>query len=301
MMEWIVSIRAATFKYTSLTMDSFTILAVIGRGAFGKVMLCENKATRQLFAIKSVHKDRLIRSGQLHTVIFERNILGRVSHPFIVPLCFAFQTPTKFYLGLEYLPGGELFRHRAKLGADALRYYIAMIALVLDCLHANGVIYRDLKPENVLLGQDGYVKLTDFGLSKEIDSETGTFCGTPEYLAPEVIRREPYGFRIDWWALGIMSYELLFGVTPFRHENRSRMFALIQTRDLTFPDGADPTIVHFIRGLLNKDPKNRFTFEELKTEPFFAGISFQDLLDKKIPMEFRPNIRSAKEPSNFDS
>jgi serine/threonine protein kinase len=304
MMEWIISIRAATFKYTSLTMDSFTILSVIGRGSFGKVMLCENKSTKQLFAIKSVHKDRLLRSQKVHTVLFERSILGKMSHPFIVSLCFAFQTPTKFYLGLEYLPGGELFHHfhdKSRLDMDAVRYYVAMIALALDYLHSHGVVYRDLKPENVLLDADGYIKLTDFGLSKEIDGATGTFCGTAEYLAPEVIRREPYGCRIDWWALGILTYELVFGVTPFRHANRSRMFTLIQSREVAFPDAADARIVRLIRGLLAKDPRNRFAFEQVREEPFFEGVSFQDLLEKKVPMRFVPKISDAKEPSNFDS
>jgi serine/threonine protein kinase len=304
MMEWIISLRAATFKYTSLTMDSFTILSVIGRGSFGKVMLCENKSTKQLFAIKSVHKDRLIRSQKVHTILFERSILGKMSHPFIVSLCFAFQTPTKFYLGLEYLPGGELFHHfrdKSRLDMDAVRHYVAMIALALDYLHSQGVVYRDLKPENVLLDADGYIKLTDFGLSKEIDGATGTFCGTAEYLAPEVVRREPYGCRIDWWALGILTYELVFGATPFRHPNRSRMFTLIQSRDVVFPDDADGCIVRLIRGLLAKDPRNRFAFEQVREEPFFEGVSFQDLLEKKVPMRFVPKIADVKEPSNFDS
>jgi serine/threonine protein kinase len=230
--------------------------------------------------------------------------LGRLSHPFIVSLCFAFQTPEKFYLGLEYLPGGELFHHfrdRSRLDMDAVRYYVAEIALALDYLHANGVIYRDLKPENVLLGADGYVKLTDFGLSKEIDSQTGTFCGTPEYVAPEVIRHEAYGFAIDWWALGILSYELIFGVTPFFHRNRSRMFGEIQNRDPSFPEGTDPVIVRLIRGLLAKDPNQRFGFEQIRTDAFFAGLSFQDVLEKKIEMAFVPIVSGAKDASNFDT
>jgi serine/threonine protein kinase len=304
LMEWIVGLRAATFRYTSLKMDAFNIISVIGRGSYGKVMLCENKETKALFAIKSVHKDRLIRSQKVHTVLFERSILSRLSHPFIVSLCFAFQTPEKFYLGLEYLPGGELFHHfrdKSKLDMEAVRYYIAEIALALDYLHTNGVIYRDLKPENVLLGADGYVKLTDFGLSKEIASQTGTFCGTPEYVAPEVIRREAYGFPIDWWALGILSYELIFGATPFFHRNRSRMFGEIQNRDPAFPEGADPVVVRLIRGLLAKEPGQRVGFEQLRAEPFFAGISFQDVLEKRIPMAYVPVVRGAKDACNFDT
>jgi serine/threonine protein kinase len=284
-------------------MDDFNIISVIGRGSYGKVMLCENKETKGLFAIKTVHKDRLLRSQKVHTVIFERNILGKLSHPFIVSLCFAFQTPEKFYLGLEYLPGGELFHHfkdKSKLDMEAVRYYIAEIALALDYLHVNGVIYRDLKPENVLLGADGYLKLTDFGLSKEIASQTGTFCGTPEYLAPEVIRRDPYGFPVDWWALGILSYELIFGVTPFFHRNRSRMFGEIEHRDPTFPENADPNVVRLIRGLLSKEPGQRFGFDQLRAEPFFSRVSFEDVLEKKIEMPYIPIVDGAKDARNFD-
>jgi serine/threonine protein kinase len=302
-MEWIVALRAATFRYHSFKMDAFSIISVLGRGSYGKVMLCENKETKALYAIKSVHKDRLLRSQKVHTVLSERHILAKLTHPFIVSLCFAFQTPEKFYLGLEYLPGGELFHHfrdKSKLDMEAVRYYIAEIALALDYLHMNGVIYRDLKPENVLLGSDGYVKLTDFGLSKEISSQTGTFCGTPEYVAPEVIRRDPYGFPIDWWSLGIFCYELIFGVTPFFHRNRSRMFSEIEHRDPTFPDSANPDVVRLIRGLLAKEPGQRFGFEQLRTEPFFSGISFQDVLDKKVAMTYIPVVDSAKDARNFD-
>jgi serine/threonine protein kinase len=162
-------------------------------------------------------------------------------------------------------------------------------------------VYRDLKPENILLGEDGYIKLTDFGLSKEIDCETATFCGTHEYMAPEIVRREPYGFKIDWWALGILSYELLFGKTPFAHQNRSRMFGDIQSRAPTFPEHTDPNIVHFISGLLDKNPKTRFAFRQLAAEPFFRGVPFDDLLHKKVRMKFAPRVRNAKVPVHFDT
>jgi serine/threonine protein kinase len=303
MMEWILSLRAATFKYVSLTMNSFTIISVIGRGSYGKVMLCELTATKQLFAIKSVHKDRLIQSKRTHTILYERNILSNITHPFIVSLCFAFQTERKFYLGLEYVSGGELFHHfrdRSLLNIDSVRFYIAEIALALDHLHAHDIVYRDLKPENVLLGDDGYIKLTDFGLSKIVPNETSTFCGTPEYLAPEVIRREPYGFMIDWWALGILSYELLFGVTPFFSKNRSRMFSDIQSRDPQYPENTDPKIIGFVNGLLGKDPGQRSTLAQLRVDPFFGEISFTDLLEKKIAMTFLPTVTDEKTPTNFD-
>jgi serine/threonine protein kinase len=197
-------------------MDEFDSISVIGRGNYGKVMLCQSKFTRERFAIKTVRKAVLLKSQKVHTVIRERQILEQVTSPFIVRLCFAFQTPSKFYLGLEYVPGGDLFhrltdRTNPITPADA-RLYIAEIALALDYVHEAGVLYRDLKPENVLVCRDGHLKLTDFGLAKQMNAEeeTATFCGTPEYVAPEMIRKENYSYAIDWWALGVLAFELVF-------------------------------------------------------------------------------------------
>ena len=220
-MSWIIALRAATFQdKVPISMDSFDILSTIGRGSYGKVMMVERKSDHSVFAIKTIHKSRLIKSHKVHTVFNERNILVKVEHPFIVELFSAFQTDTKFYLVLEYVPGGELFsyvKRRKTLPLSEARLYIAEIALAIDYLHSIGVVYRDLKTENILLGEDGHLKLTDFGLSKDLSflDVTSSFCGTNEYLAPEIIRREPYSFPVDWWTLGILSYEILYGKTPF--------------------------------------------------------------------------------------
>lgn len=305
LMRWVLALRGCTFENPDMSMDQFRIIAVIGRGFYGKVMLCENKTTKEIVAIKSIHKSRLIQSNKVHTVIAERNILTKAQHPFIVSLRFAFQTPSKFYLGLEYAPGGELFFHMQKRGnlplAD-VKLYIAMICLALDHLHSIGIVYRDLKPENILLDAEGYIKLTDFGLSKDmaIGRSTNTFCGTSEYLAPEIVHRQPYTIAIDWWAVGILTYELLFGVTPFAHSNRARLFQNIIEREPTFPVGTDSQTLQFITKLLTKDPKQRPDFEEIKTMPFFNEINFDDLLAKKIKPTFVPNVDKGSQPTNFD-
>jgi serine/threonine protein kinase len=301
--EWILALITARFRFQSLTMDSFKIISVLGRGFFGKVMLCESNETKKLYAIKSVHKDLLIKSKRLQSILYERNILARISHPFIVSLCFAFQTQSKFYMGLDYQPGGELINrscHGPKLSVNDWKLYIGELALALKYLHSQGIVYRDLKPENILLDEDGHVKLIDFGLSKVIEDVTSTFCGTPEYMAPELVRKEPYAFSIDWWALGILSYELLFGKAPFRDPNPARLFTMITTVDPKFPDDADERVVDFISGLLQKDPKNRSCFTHIEEHPLFADCSFEDLLAKKVRMPRIPVVGDRRMPENFD-
>ncbi|KAH0790494.1 AGC family protein kinase [Histomonas meleagridis] len=305
-MAWVVALRSATFQnQVKLSMDSFNIISVIGRGFYGKVMLVEMKSDGNLYAIKTVHKSRLISSRKVHTILNERNILVRANNPFIVQLKYAFQTDTKFYLVMEYVPGGELFRHireNGKLTHQMAILYIAEIALALDYLHSIGVIYRDLKTENILLGADGHIKLTDFGLSKDLSylEVTSSFCGTTEYIAPEIIKREPYSYMIDWWALGILTYELLFGVTPFFNRNRSRMFQAITNDSPPYPPDTDPKVSDFINKLLTKDPKKRSGFSQLKNHPFWNGLNFDDVMAKKIKPAFIPDVKD-KVPNNFDS
>jgi serine/threonine protein kinase len=238
--QWVLALRSCTFTQAQMSMDDFMIISVIGRGFYGKVMLCEHKETKERVAIKTVHKSRLVEANKVHTIMMERKILSRVNHPFIVSLKFAFQTPAKLYLGLEYAEGGELFfflqKHGLPTVAD-LRLYMAELMLALNYLHSQGIIYRDVKPENILLDARGHIKLTDFGLSKELrrGAQTETFCGTCDYIAPEIVRRESYSYGVDWWACGILLYELACGETPFMHENRARLFRNIVENAVAFP------------------------------------------------------------------
>ncbi|EAX89225.1 AGC family protein kinase [Trichomonas vaginalis G3] len=304
LMKWILALRSITFSNNDLTMENFKILSVIGRGFYGKVMLVSKISNNEIFAIKSIHKSRLIQSDKVHTVIAERNILSKAAHPFIISLKFAFQTPSKFYLGLEYAPGGELFFHMQKRGAfplEDLKIYLAEIALALNHLHSIGVVYRDLKPENVLLSAQGHIKLTDFGLAKDLYNEelTSTFCGTSEYLAPEIIRHEKYGIEVDWWSLGILTYELLFNKTPFCHPNKSRLFQNILEKEVQYPAGVQTSIIEFINGLLQKDKRKRLTFKQMQNLEFFKGLNFNDVLALKVQPSFIPKCDNQGVPSNF--
>jgi len=305
MHRWVSMIRSAAPLPPRLSMDNFKILSVIGRGYYGKVMLAQLNGTDKVFAIKSLQKSRLAELSAFDSVACERNILMKIKHPFIIQLCFAFQTPNKFYLGLEYAAGGELFYHMQKLGTiqiDNARLYIAEIALALEHMHKLGIIYRDLKPENVLLDSEGHIKLTDFGLAKEVavGGTATTFCGTSEYLAPEVVNKNPYGKEIDIWALGVLAYEMIFGATPFYSQNLVDMFAAITQQDPFFPDGIDDRISDFLFRMLEKEPSKRITIDEIKEHPFFEGFDWEMVYQRSYQPSFIPDTVDITKPKNFD-
>lgn len=302
LMRWILAIRGCTFNNSKISMNDFNILSVIGRGYYGKVMLCEKVSNKEIVAIKSIQKWKLVESKRIKTVLIERSILERVNFPFIVSFKYSFQTEEKFYLGIEYVPGGDLFNHlklENGLKLDEVRFYIAEISLALNYLHQRQIIYRDLKTENVLIDSDGHIKLTDFGLSK-ICTQSSTFCGTSEFLPPEMVRHEIYDEKIDWWALGILAYELVYGTTPFYNQNRNKLFHNILTKPPYFPPNADPEFAHFVSFVLTKDPKKRPGFHEIRRTPFLASIDFEKLLKKEIKPLYVPNIPTKSSIINFD-
>jgi uncharacterized membrane protein YgcG len=226
----------------TINLDSFEIIRVVGKGSFGKVFLVREKASSTLYAMKVLKKDYIIRKNQVEHTKTERNVLGYVHHPFIVGLNMAFQTADKLFFVLDYCAGGELFFHLGRLGRFPevqARFYTAQITLAIEYVHSMDIIYRDLKPENVLLDHRGNVRLTDFGLSKEgvTDHASGanSFCGTPEYIAPEVLLRQGHGRAVDWWSTGALLYEMLSGLPPFYSRSREVMFEKIMKAELNFP------------------------------------------------------------------
>merc|ERR1719408_1067569 len=202
-------------------LDDFELCKVLGKGSYGKVMLVKHKnAGNQLFAMKMLRKDHVVKRNQVEHTRSERNVLESVNHPFIVSLHYAFQTPKKLYVVLEYCAGGELFFHLSQAGRFSqgrCRFYACEICLALAYLHSLNIIYRDLKPENLLLDADGHAKITDFGLSKEgIEDNISakTVCGTPEYLAPEIVEKRGHGRAVDWYSIGALTFEMLTGLPP---------------------------------------------------------------------------------------
>jgi serum/glucocorticoid-regulated kinase 2 len=222
-------------------LENFQILKVLGRGSFGKVCLVEYKPTKELYAMKSLKKDVLIDQDQIENTLLEKKILETIDHPFLVELIFCFQTEERLYFVMPFLRGGELFQHLRRFrifDEEKVRFYSSQIGLSLEHLHSYGYVYRDLKPENILMDDVGYLKLADFGMAKHLkekDEKTMSFCGTPEYLAPEIITGEGHNRSADWWSFGILIYEMLCGIPPFYNENIERMYELIKLAELRFP------------------------------------------------------------------
>lgn len=302
---WVNTIRMLAITSQQLSMKDFRPIAVIGRGYYGKVTLCEKRNTGQLFAIKSVHKSRLMKAHKVTTVINERNVLMNSDHPFIVHIYFAFQSTSKVFMGFEYVAGGDMAFHLNnlhKFDVYDVRLYVAELALALDYIHKMNIIYRDLKPENILIDEQGCIKLTDFGLVKNIQYSLGakSFCGTPAYIAPEIIQSKKYGPKIDWWALGICMYTFLYGVPPWNYENMDKLFDAIINEPLEFPQGATDDQRDLISALLDKNPETRKDIKYLVHHPFFDGIRFKDVLNKTIQHKFKPEIKEITRPQNFE-
>ena len=303
--RWVTALSAACLPTPKLSMNDFNIISKIGRGYYGKVMLVQKKDTLELFAIKSIHKSFLVQNGKTSSVIAERNLMMKAKYPFLVTLFFTFQTESKFYLGLEYVPGGDLsfYRHRVdKIPFEDIRLYIAEIGLAITYLHSIGIVYRDLKPENVLIDSDGHIKLVDFGLSKDICNvnTTSTFCGTPGYIAPETIQQKTYGYKVDEWALGVLLYDIVFGYLPFEGETMNAQYRSIVKNEPKIPDGTDPALSDIILQLLRKDPKSRPMFSELKNHPFFAGLEWDKVFNKEYEPVYKPMVKDNLSLDNFD-
>jgi len=285
---------------------------VVGKGSFGKVVKVKKKDTGDIFAMKILAKEMLVQQGMINYTKTEKAILQSIDHPFIVHLRFAFQTETKLYLVLDFLSGGELFFHLSKeerFSVDKARFYMAELVLAIGHLHSKDIVYRDLKPENVVLDGEGHIQVTDFGLAKKDvtnNTLTHTFCGTPEYLAPEVIKGKGHSKPVDWWSLGILLYEMLVGIPPFYSENMNEMYELILKSPLKFPSFVPSDAQSLLKGLLERDEGKRLgsgttDYKEIQQHPFFASIDWEKLKARKVTPPFIPEkTKDEKTAKYFD-
>ena len=298
-------------KVKDVKLEDFKVLKVIGRGSFGKVNLVEYLPTHETYAMKSLKKDLLIEQEQIENTLLEKEILQTIDYPLLCGLVFCFQTEERIYFIMPFLSGGELFQHLRKFRTfdeEKVRFYGAQIALALEYLHSKGIVYRDLKPENILMDEQGYLKLADFGMAKKLkdDEKAMSFCGTPEYLAPEIITMEGHDKNADWWSFGILLFEMLCGLPPFYVENLDKMYELIKTSSVKFPKriNLSEDAKDIIRKLLEKNPKKRLGsqrgIEEIKEHPFFQSIDFSLIEQKKIKAPFIPELSSDTDVQYFD-
>ncbi|EJW87156.1 AGC/RSK/P70 protein kinase, partial [Wuchereria bancrofti] len=301
---------------TRLGPENFQLLKVLGKGGYGKVFQVRKingKDEGRIFAMKVLKKATIIRNQKdtAHTKA-ERNILEAVKSPFICDLLYAFQTGGKLYLILEYLSGGELFMHLEREGLfmeDTAAFYLSEIVCSLEHLHRQGIIYRDLKPENILLDSRGHVKLTDFGLCKEAiegDQKTHTFCGTIEYMAPEILMRVGHNKAVDWWSLGALTYDMLTGGPPFTADNRKKTIDKILKGRLTLPSFLSMEARDLIKRLLKRHVETRLGAGpedacEIKQHSFFRSFNWDLVYARQLEPPYKPNITSEDDVSLFDS
>jgi len=316
--------------------DMFQKLKLIGKGDVGKVYLVRHNENQKLYAMKILDKSEMIKRNKVKRVLTEREILATASHPFIVTLYWSFQSNEKLYFIMDYCGGGEFFRMLQRqpgkcLPEDSVRFYSAEVLLALEYLHMLGFIYRDLKPENILLHETGHIMLTDFDLSKaaatsvtpqvikkmfgqapEIYSKpelvTNSFVGTAEYIAPEVIQGYGQSSSVDWWTFGILMYEMLYGVTPYRGKSQDDTFSQILGGEIKFPDHHSHSVSSNCKGLIKKllaaNPKNRLGSAngaiDIKKHKFFEGkINFT--LIRNVTPPIVPKIQHPLDTSNFRS
>uniref|UniRef100_A0A673CM53 protein kinase C n=1 Tax=Sphaeramia orbicularis TaxID=375764 RepID=A0A673CM53_9TELE len=296
-----------------LSLQDFKLIAVLGRGHFGKVLLSEYKRTSSLYAIKALKKGDIVARDEVESLMCEKRIFETVNgshHPFLVNLFACFQTPEHVCFVMEYTAGGDLMMH---IHADVFSepravFYSACVVLGLQFLHDHKIVYRDLKLDNLLLDTEGFVKIADFGLCKEgmgYGDRTSTFCGTPEFLAPEVLTDTSYTRAVDWWGLGVLIYEMLVGESPFPGDDEEEVFDSIVNDEVRYPRFLSTEAIGIMRRLLRRNPERRLgsgekDAEDVKKQPFFRGVDWEGLLQKKVAPPFVPTIKGKEDVSNFD-
>jgi serine/threonine protein kinase len=288
--------------------DSFTKLVLVGKGGFGSVHQVVHKSTNEIFAMKSLKKRHLIKTNSVRDTMTEKDVLRKIRHPFVVRLHYAFQSTSKLYLIMDFVNGGHLLHHMHKetLFSEAQgKFYISQVILALEHLHSLNIIHRDLKPENVLLDASGHVVLTDFGFAKEnvtTGESCSSFCGTLEYMAPEVVKKNKYGKAADWWSVGILLYDMLTGAPPFQHENDAVLVKRIVSGHLPMPKFLTNDAQSLLKGLLQRDIKKRFKVGTIKGHPFFKGMNWKKMLNKEVSPPMIPITKKGTyDTSNFDA
>ena len=294
-------------KLKKIALDQFSMKQTLGKGSFGRVKLVQNTVDRKFFALKMLKKSEVIKNKQVDHLLSEIAILNEIDHPFLIKLHGISQDDRYFHIMLEYVPGGELFtylRTSQQLNVSEARFFAAQVLLMFEYLHSKNIIYRDLKPENLLLDLNGYLKLTDFGFAKCVDGRTYTFCGTPEYLAPEILMQKGHGKAVDYWCLGILIYEMMVGIDPFCDDDPMAVYQNILRGKIKFPSEFDSDAKSLVKHLLVADLGKRYGnlkggAQDIKDHRWFHGFDFDSLLKKTMRAKHVPKVKNEADTSNF--
>ncbi|XP_064094758.1 serine/threonine-protein kinase PRP4 homolog isoform X2 [Macrobrachium nipponense] len=299
-------------KFKKYTIDDFAFIKVLGKGSYGKVMLAQQKDSENYFAVKCLKKDVVLEDNDVECTLIERKVLSLgTKHPYLCHLFCTFQTPSHLFFVMEYLTGGDLMFHIQHCGRfDEFRacFYAAEITSGLKFLHSKGIIYRDLKLDNILLDYQGHIRIADFGMCKlqvYLDRYADTFCGTPDYMAPEVIKGQHYNQCVDWWSFGVLLYEMLTGKSPFKGCDEDHLFWLICNDEPFFPKFLSMEATEILKALLDKDSNRRLgipfsPYGEIKDHAFFKYIDWCKIERKEVETPYKPRLRHILDVQYFD-
>ncbi|XP_072858609.2 protein kinase C theta type isoform X3 [Pogona vitticeps] len=291
-----------------LTFDHFILHKMLGKGSFGKVFLAELKTTNQFFAMKALKKEVVLMDDDVECTMVEKRVLSLAwGHPFLTHVFCTFQTKENLFFVMEYVNGGDLMFHIQlchKFDIGRARFYAAEIICGLQFLHSKGIIYRDLKLDNVLLDKEGHIKIADFGMCKEAmfgDAKTSTFCGTPDYIAPEILLGQKYSLSVDWWSFGVLLYEMLIGQSPFHGQDEEELFQSIRMDSPFYPRWLDRDARDLLVKLFVREPERRLGVKgNIRQHAFFQEIQWEALEERAVEPPFKPKVKSPGDCSNFD-